>query len=274
MAGSKVIAVDLGGTNLRVGLVKGRKVLKYLKKPTPNLKSEILKVLVDTINEICDGKFRDIKGIGVASPGPLKNGIIGNTPNLALKHFNLRGFLQKKFKKKVVLRNDADCVALSEAKYGCKKTNFFILTLGTGIGGGIIIDGELIRGGGYAGELGHIIIHNGRDLEYYWKENRTQCKKCFGKILLMKELLKNKDRNAKKILDDSSKYLGQGIASLIHVFDPEIVVLMGGIREAGIGLLNRVKKEVRKYLHFPKMPPIVWSELDHPGILGASLLIK
>ena len=97
---------------------------------------------------------------------------------------------EKKFKKPVEVANDADCVALSEAKYGCKKKNFFILTLGTGIGGGIIIDGKLYTGQGYGGELGHIILHDGKDLEHMWKENRIQCKSCFGKIVLMKDLLK------------------------------------------------------------------------------------
>lgn len=270
----KIIAVDLGGTNLRVGLVHGKKVLKYLKKKTPKSKNDLLKVMVECIKEVSGGSFKGIKGIGVASPGPLKNGVIGNTPNLALKHFDLKGFLRKKFNKRVEVANDADCVALSEAKYGCRKKNFFILTLGTGIGGGVIINGELYTGNGYANELGHIVIHDGKDLEHMWKQNRIQCKKCFGKIMLTKDLLKIKNKKARNLLKNSSVYLGQGIASLIHVFDPDVVVLMGGIRESGKGLLNLIKKETRKYLHFPKMPPIYWSKLNHPGILGASLLIK
>lgn len=269
----KYIGVDIGGTNLRVGLVKGDKIVRYVKKNTPKTREEFLKCLVDSINEIIDGE-KNVMGIGVGSPGPLKDGVIQNPPNLPLKNFNLKKFLKNEFKIRVEVINDANCVAISEAKFGCKKKNFIILTLGTGIGGGVIIDGKLYKGDGYAGELGHIIIHDGKDLEYYWKKHRLDCKECFGREMLIKDLLKMKEENAEAILDSSAKYLGQGIASLVVSFDPEIVILMGGARETGERFLKLIRRYTQKYSILPKKTPIIWSKLEHPGILGASLVVR
>ncbi|MBU0894520.1 MAG: ROK family protein [Nanoarchaeota archaeon] len=271
MVESKVIAVDLGGTNLRVALVKGKKILNYVKVSTPKTKNEILDSLVNSIKKVMT---KDVKAIGVGSPGPLKKGVIINSPNLPFKIFDLKEFLKKKFNKRVEVANDADVVALSEMTYGVKKKNFFILTLGTGIGGGVIINHELYSGEGYAGELGQILIHNGKDMETYWQNLRKQCKKYFGREMMVKELLKSKDKRAIKILKEVSSYLGQGIASLIHVFDPEVVVLIGGARETGNKFLNMIKKETYKALMIPHKTPIKWSKIKHPGILGASLLVK
>jgi len=271
MAESKVIAIDLGGTNLRVALVQRKKILKYLKESTPKTQNAITDLIVEMINKVM---VKDVRAISVGSPGPLKNGVIINSPNLPFKVFDLKTFLKNKFNKRVEVANDADVVALSEATYGVKKKNFIILTLGTGIGGGIIINNKLYHGQGYAGELGQIIIHNGRNMEAWWQRHRSECKRYFGRELMIKELLKKKDKRAVKILKDVSYYLGQGIASLIHVFDPEVVVLMGGARETGNKFLNMIKKETYQALMIPHKTPIVWSKLKHPGILGASLLVR
>lgn len=255
---SKVIAIDLGGTNLRAALVKDNKILKYIKKKTPKNKNDLLKEMVDSIFSLMT---EDVKAIGVGSPGPLKNGIIQNPPNLPFKNFNLKKYLELQFKKRVVIENDAKCVALAELNLGCRKKNFIILTLGTGIGGGIIINGRLYKGDGNAGELGHIILDNGKDFESLWKEK--------GKKI--KELFENKEKEKLQI---ASKYLGQGIASLINVFDPEIVIIAGGVKETGNKFLNMIKKEVKKYQIIQRNVEIKFSRLEHPGILGASLLVR
>lgn len=272
MVGAK-IAVDLGGTHLRTAIVKNNKILRYEKKRTPKNETDLIKELVKSIENLMT---KDIKGIGIASPGPLENGIIKNPPNLPLKNYNLKKTLRNKFKVKVEIENDANCVALAESKFGCKKKNFFILTLGTGIGGGIIINGELYKGQGYAGELGHIILHNSEYLENLgaWKRAKTLTRKYFKKQILISDLAKMRDSRARKILEELSFYLGQGIASLINVFDPEVVVLAGGMREAGEKFLDRIKEQAYRYVLLPKKTPIVWSKIKHPGIIGAGLLIK
>lgn len=270
MAGYK-IAIDLGGTHLRVSLVKGNKIINYVKKKTPKTLDALLKELVKTIYEV---KTKRIKGIGIASPGPLKDGIIKNPPNLPFKNFNLKKYLEDKFKKRVEILNDAHCVALAEARLGCKKKNFLILTLGTGIGGGIIINRELYEGEGYGGEVGHIILDREKTFENLWQENRKTCKEYFGDDILIKDLLKMKHKKAKEILKDASGIIGKGIASLIGVLDPEVVVIAGGVRETGNKFLDMIKKQVKKYSILPKTTPIQWTKLDHPGTLGAGLLIK
>ena len=267
----KIIAIDLGGTNLRVSLVKGNKILKYIKKETPKTGKELIKVLFENIGHLMD---KDVIGIGVSSAGPLINGIIKNPPNLPLKNFNLKKALEKKFKKRVEVENDAACVALAETKLGCKKRNFFILTIGTGIGGGIIINGELYNGEGYGGELGHTILDNGKDFEILWKENKKSISKYFGKNSLVNDLIKIKNKKSNAILEKISDDFGKAIGSLINVFDPEIVILSGGIKETGKTFLNKIKKKTKKYVILPKDIKISWTKLEHPGTLGASLLIQ
>lgn len=269
----EIIAVDLGGTNLRVALVRNNKIIKYIKKRTPKEKNLIMKSLFTTISSLMN---KNIKGICIAAPGPLKNGFIKNTPNISLKNCNLKKAVKDKFKVKVEVENDANCVALAEAKMGCKKKNFFILTLGTGIGGGIIIDGKLYKGFNYGGELGHIILDKGQDFEKLaaWKRIRKLTRYYFKKELLVKDLIKINNLKSKRILDEISDYLGQGIASLINIFDPDIVILSGGMKESGSYFLNMIKKSVKKYTIIPRNIEIKWSRLKHPAIFGASLLIK
>ena len=274
MAGNKfktVIGIDLGGTNLRIGLVKNNKIVKYIKTKTPKTTKDIVAALFEGIEQLM---VKEVKGIGVPSPGPLENGIIKNPPNLPFRNYNLRLILKKRFKKRVEIKNDASCVSIAEAKLGNKKNNFIVLTFGTGVGGGIVIDGKPYTGQGYAGELGHIILDNGKFLEDFWQENLKLSKKHFGEKLLIKDLLKMKDKKAKKHINEIARYIGQGIASLINVFDPEVVVLSGGMRETGNVFLNMIKKEARKYIMIPRNTEIKWIKLDHPGVLGASLLVS
>ena len=270
---TKVIAVDLGGTNLRVSLVRNNKILKYIKDKTPKNEKDLVNLLFRNIGILMD---KDIDGIGVASAGPLKDGIIKNPPNLPLKNYNIKAALGKKFNKRVEICNDAHCVALAESRFGVRKKNFIVLTFGTGVGGGIIINGELYEGQGFGGEVGHIILDNGKDFESLvgWKSTKELTRKAFGKELLINDLIKMNNKKSKEILNKLTVHIGQGIGSLINIFDPEVVVLAGGVREAGFVFLNMIKKQVKKYSVLPRATPIQWSKLNHPGTLGANLLIK
>jgi predicted NBD/HSP70 family sugar kinase len=262
-----MIGVDLGGTLLRAGLVKGKKVKNYIKVKTPKTKKKLVDEIFKVIRKAGEGK---IKKIGIASPGPLKDGVITNPPNLPFKKLNLKKVIEKEFKCKVEVENDANCVALAESKLN-KIRNLIVLTLGTGIGGGVIINNNLLKGEGYAGELGHIILDKNKYLEDLWKEVRRETVENFNTPLII-DLIKNKDKKSRELLNKISKYLGQGIASLINIFDPEEVVLSGGVKETGNKFLNKIKKEAKKNVIIPGKHKIRWTKLNHPGILGSSLL--
>ncbi|MFH1521900.1 MAG: ROK family protein [archaeon] len=271
MKKKNIIAFDIGGTSIRCGLVRNNKILKLIQCETPKTK----KLLLNKICELTDG-FMDenVVGIGIGFPAPIKNGIVKNSPNVQLKNFNLKKYMEKKFKKRVEIANDVDCIALAELKLGIKKNDFFVIALGTGIGGGIVVDGKLHSGGGgYGSELGHIII-NGKDFESLWKETKSKIKKEFGKEILIRDLVKMKNKKAKKILEEAADYLGEGIASVISVLDSEIVVLGGGIRDSGNVFLKMVNKKVKKYSFLPKKVKVIWGKTDMPGVLGAALLLE
>ncbi len=270
----EVIGVDLGGTNLRTALVRNNKIVFYQKRFTPKTKNELLKVLYEDIEKLMTPH---VKGIGIACPGPLKDGKILNTENIPLKNFDLKYAVKKRYPHLLVeIENDAKCVALAESKCGSKKKNFIIMTIGTGIGGGAIIDGKLYGRNTFATEFGHLVVDGGKYLEDLVgvKHQHKLSKQNFGKIYNISQLMKMNNPKSKKIVEDFTNNLGQGIGALINIFDPEIVVLKGGVSEAGKPLLDLIKKETKKYVFLPHTPDIIWTSLAHPGTLGASLLIE
>jgi len=266
----KVIAFDIGGTSIRCGLVRGKKILKLVQCDTPKSRKQFL----DKICELAKGFMdKDIAGVGVGFPAPVKDGVVKNPPNVRLKNFDLRKYLKQKFRRPVRIANDVDCVALAELKFGIKKKNFFVIALGTGIGGGVVVDGELYHGGGgYGSELGHIII-NKKDFESLWKGTKKRIEKEFGKGMLVRDLVKMKDPKAKRVLEEAADYLGEGIASVISVLDSEIVILGGGIRDSGKVFLKMVNKGVKKYSFLPKKVRVVFGKVNMPGVIGAALLL-
>lgn len=268
----EIIAVDLGGTNLRVALLRDYKIIKYIKKKTPLNKKGILKELFDSISEL---KNEKVIGIGIGAPGPLKEGVIKNAPNIALKNFNLKKFVKKKFKVRVEVENDASCVALAEYKLGVKKDNFFVLTLGTGIGGGVIIDGKLYDRGNLGGELGYIYLTPEKSFEELAGAKAVSriSRKYLKKELMLSELMRLHNSKSREILEKLTDYMGQGIGSLINVFNPEVVVLAGGMSNAGQTFLQMIRKKTKKYILLPGKYNIMWSRLKEPGILGAALLL-
>jgi glucokinase len=266
----KVIAFDVGGTSIRCALVRGKKILKINRCETPKTKKAFLAKVVEMGNEFLD---KDVKGVGVGFPAPVRDGVVKNTPNIGLRNFDLKGYLEKEFGKKVEVANDVDCVALAELVYGIKRKNFFVIALGTGIGGGVVIDGELHHGGsGYGSELGHIIVE-GKDFESLWKKTKAKIKKEFGKDALVRDLVKMRTKKADKILEEMCEYLGEGIASVVSVLDSEVVVLGGGIRDAGERFRRMVQKSVRKRSFLPSKIKVVWGKVEEGGVVGAGLLV-
>lgn len=268
----EILAVDFGGTHLRFAAIKNRKIIKFVKVERPESKKDTLKEIDRNVENLMS---KNVRGIGVSFAGNVMNGIVELSPNLPFEGFNLGRYFRK-FKKPVKIENDANCAALAEIKITGKK-NFFIITIGTGIGGGIIIDGKLYKGGGFGGEFGGIILDNGKNFEHYAGTGAIKrlIKKYYGISAnheIVKRILHEKSKKAGKIRDEIADYIGQGIASLISIFDPEIVVLSGGMKKLGNSFLNMIKIKTRKYMHLKSMPEIRWSRIENPDILGAALL--
>ena len=246
------LAIDIGGTYLRSALIKKTKLYNFKKQKIERNKKKLLLQITEAISSLNSWK---INSIHISAPGPLEGGIIKNTPNIPLKNFDLKEYVEKIFHKKVFIENDAKCAALAELYFGCKKSNFIYITIGTGIGGGIIINKKLYRGQGFAGEWGHINSEKNKDFEKIWQENRTD----FNKASIKQT----------KII---SYNIGKLIALLINIFDPEIVIIGGGIKKAGNKFLNEIKNITYSSLFIPRRTPIKFSQFNEPSLIGASLL--
>lgn len=266
----KVIAFDIGGTNTRCALVENNKIIKFNSVKTPKTKKEFLENISRMINEVIG---KNVKGVGIAFPSTIENGVVKHPTNVPLKNFDLSKYIEKKFKLKCEILNDASCVALAESYLGCKKNNFLVITLGTGIGGGIIIDKKVYQGLGRGGEFGHIYVR-GEEFESLWKKTKKEIWENYGDGTLVKDIVSIKDKKSIKIMKESADYLGEGISSLTTILDPEIVIIAGGIKESGPVFLNMIRDSFKRYSFVQKNLQISWSKLKEPGILGASLLIK
>lgn len=265
----KLLAFDIGGTSIRLAVVVDNKVKKIVRRNTPKTKKAFLAEIDSLISELLTD---DVLGIGVACAGVIRGGVVKESPNLPISNFDLGNYIRRRSKKEVRVCNDAVCFSLAELLLGCRKRNFFLITLGTGIGGGVVVNGAVYLGSrGFAGELGHIYV-DGYDFEYLWKSSRWRLEMLYGKGFLIKDLVKKKDKKSRAVLDEIADFLGKGIASLVSVLDPDIVVLAGGPREAGSAFSKRIEKSVNHYSFLPGKVKVSFTKLGEAGVLGASLL--
>jgi len=317
MKESYFIGVDLGGTNIKFGIVseKGKVLQKGIISAQANLgRDAILKNINKAIEEsiaFARRKNIKIKGIGVGSPGTvnLNSGKIeGSCPNLPqMVNVNLKGWLSKNFKFPIYVDNDANAMALAEFKFGAAKgyKDALCLTLGTGIGGGIILDSRLFHGSNFAGaEFGHMTIcYNGRRcncggigcLEMYAsapamvKEAKRLLHRNRKSIIhrlvqgdlnkLTTEIIFDAERKgdvlASDVANQACGYLGAGIASAVNLLNPQVVVIGGGVSEEGQSFIRRIKKEVKKRA-FPsatKNLKVIKAKLGNDaGFIGAAIL--
>lgn len=269
------IGIDLGGSHISIGVVdKDGKILdkrdKHLRGIAKRLiKSTIEETIISNIKEY--QKNYKITEIGIAVPGSVKNDKILKSVNLGLKDYDLVGVIKKEIDLPIKIRNDAKCAALAESKYGALKKykRVLFMTLGTGIGGAVIINGKLLDAGEYPGcEFGHMVI----------KENGLECncgrKGCFEKYGSMrafkdnlrnelgledktsgKELmaiLKNTTKESKdyakieKVRKQYIKDLSVGITNLVNIFEPEAIGIGGSFVYFSEALLDDIKELIIK----------------------------
>lgn len=286
-----IVGVDLGGTNIVSLLMTGKgEIVGRDTRPTlaEEGKDKALSQIVNSVKRILEESqtklgisSKSIIGLGIGSPGPLsiKKGLVHFAPNLAgWTNVPLVDILRDKLALPIFLENDANAAALGEWWRGAGKDvdNLVLLTLGTGIGGGIIIQGEVLHGAwDTAAEIGHMIIHEGGlvcgcgkkgCLEAYASATgvikRTLAAIREGKKSILADAVKNRWENitcelvykaaekgdslSRWIVEETARYLGIGIASIVNVLNPEMVILSGGMIAAGALIFKPVRKYARE----------------------------
>ncbi|MBW2977086.1 ROK family protein [Candidatus Woesearchaeota archaeon] len=281
-----IIGVDLGGTNIKSALISPKgKIIKKYETATEAKKGakEVIKNIFSSIQKVKSGK---IKGIGIGSPGPMdyKKGIIKSAVvNLPLRNVPLRKIIQKKFKIPTFLDNDANCFALAEAVFGQGKNyeNVVGITLGTGIGGGIVINKKIFHGRSNAAEFGHMTI------KYDGSKSRCGNHGCIETLAaargitavygsssphLIHKLALQGNKKAIRTYEKIGYYLGIGLANIMYALDPDIIVIGGKISNAWKLFSKSMNKTVGGR-YFAKPCKIVKSKLKDAGILGAGALV-
>lgn len=297
------IGLDIGGTNIKGVLMKGNKVVarnKVFTKSKSN-KKIIITQIFDCIEYLL-GKARKVDriAIGVAGPIDFKKKKVLNPPNVTgLRNTYLAREVEKKFtpyllKKDggAILDNDVNCLVLAEAVLGAGRRGKLVvgLGLGTGVGGGIVLNKKVFYGAdGSAGEIGHITVNQkGRKcrcgsrgcLEIYTNERgiRMTAKEVFGNeidTITLHEMAKKGNKKAIKVWEITGKYLGIGLANIVDILNPDIIVIGGGIAGAGEFLLRPARKEMKKNILSPlaKNTKVVRAKLgEYAGAIGAGLL--
>ena len=313
------IGIDLGGTNIVASVVDDDyNIIGTSKTPTnsPRSADEIF----DDIADVCEEAVKtagltmeDIDSVGMGTPGTVnQDGVIEFANNLAFNNVPARTMLAKRINKpeeKVFIENDANCAALGEAYAGCGNgaKDFVAVTLGTGVGSGVIIGGKIVNGVNYAGgECGHmVIVVDGEQCSCgrkgCWEAYASatalimQTKKAMEEYpdSLMHKLAKEEgkvsgrtafdamrlgDIAGIKVVDDYIKYVACGLINIVNALQPEIICIGGGICNEGETLMKPLRRFVqseRYSIHSKIQTKIVKAELGNDaGVIGAALLGK
>ena len=282
-----ILAIDIGGTMIKYGLVSSDGEILS----TDKIETEAEKGLENILNKI-DNIFKRYKennpvGIAVSGTGQI-NGMIGKVigGNPIIPNWigtNLVKILEKKYNLPADLENDVNCVALGEKWIGAGKdlSNFICLTIGTGIGGGIILNNQLFRGKNFvAGEFGHILIKKGEFEQFASTTALIRLvKERTGKTLNGKEIFdleKKEIVEYQEVISEWIENLTDGLSSIIYCFNPANIILGGGVIGQGEPLINRIKNSLFKKIgpQFKEKLNIIQAKLgNNAGMIGASYLL-
>ena len=298
------IGIDLGGSHIAIGVVdsKGKILEKVEKRITKAEKNNIKKVIEEYIIEKTANFLQQYKitEIGIAIPGTVRNDVVVKSVNLGLKNYEIVKNLQDKIQLPIKIRNDAKCAALAENTYGALKSydRSIFLTLGTGIGGAVIIHNELLDTGELPGcEFGHMLIEKNGKLckcgkkgcwETYasmkaFKDNLREIlnldEKTSGKELLdmLRKMNKNNPKyiQINKLIEQYIEYLSIGISNLINIFEPEAIGIGGSFVFYEEIFLEKLKNKLLKdnlLFNERKEANIQTAILDNDaGMIGAIL---
>ncbi len=310
------IGVDIGGTKILAGLVTDDgEVVSTARRPTPRHDAqEVLDVVAETVRELVDGTQGDVAGVGVGVAGLVDatRSKVYFAPNLQWSQVPARSILEAATGLPVVIENDGNVAAWGEHRFGAGRGigDLVLVTVGTGIGGGIVLDGRLFRGGhGAAGEIGHInAVPDGRPcgcgrngcLEQYASGNAlvrearllAAEKRSEAGLLLalgdgtpegvqgvhITEAAKAGDPIAMEAFAIAGTWLGRGLADLAAVLDPQAFIIGGGVSDAGDLLLASARRTLAEKLigqQTRPAPQVVIAELtNNAGLVGAADLAR
>ncbi len=310
------IGIDVGGTTIKGGIVAKDGTI-IVKSSIPTEAKASYEEFAKSIADFCVYLTREaqmdmdeIESVGMGIPGTVdtNSGVVVYANNINLKRAPIREEFKKYIQKPIFMDNDANCAALSEyySMGGEKIKDFAVVTLGTGVGGGIIVDGKLCSGfEGGGGEIGHMVLSmDGEDCtcgrKGCWEayasatalvKQATEAANEDKSSALYKMMQENDgklngrmvwdaskagDTTAKKVTDKYCMYVAQGITNIVNIFRPEIVVIGGGVSKVGDPLLEPVKDYVNKYYYgvgysAPSRIEVA-SQGNDAGIIGAALL--
>ncbi len=308
------IGVDLGGTNIAVGLINSdskRIVEKHsVKTNAPRPCQEISKDISDVCYELCRREnisLDEVAWIGVATPGIVKEGVVVSAVNLGWTNEPFGKILAEITKRPTYVANDANAAAYAEAMWGsgAGEDSVIAITLGTGVGGGIVLDGKIWEGiNGFAAELGHMVVDMGGRacacgqrgcLEVYCSATAlvSEAKRMMklypdslmwqlsaehqGRVngIIPFQAHRQGDYAATQVIEDFIDYLAIGIANIINIFQPAVVCVGGGISGEGENLMRPLREKL-KYISFgtnnSRTRVVAAQFRNDAGIIGAGLL--
>lgn len=290
--------IDIGGTKIAAGLVSAEgELAQRIERPTnPSDPQAIIDTVVDMVAELDGDQVARAVGVAAAAFLDRTRDRVYFAPNIAWSDFPLQDVLEQRLGRPVTLENDANAAGWAEFQFGAAKHahSMVMLTMGTGVGGAIVEDGRLLIGGfGAAGELGHIIIQPGGllcgcgnkgCLEQYasgtalMREARSDLNRPELTSEEMTELLLAGDRAAVAVLHRVCDAMGLGIASLVAVTDPEVVVIGGGVAKAGAMVSDPITEAFRRHYGAYERRPVprivVATMGNSAGVIGAADLAR
>jgi glucokinase len=287
----RVVGVDVGGTKILAGVVDPDGTVRHRRERLTDLDSQerLIDELGAAVEDVLDDSIEAV-GFGLPSRIDQQTGRVDGSVNIPLQDVPLRELMTERLKRPVAIENDGNAAALAEHRVGAGREarTMVMLTLGTGVGGGVVIDGKLLRDGG---ELGHtVLVYDGipcqgtctgrGHLEAYASGTAATklAQEAFGPAVDAHRLVRlasEGDATAVEILDGIGRKLGAAIGSFVNIFRPQIVVIGGGFATAGDFLLNPAREIMRR----EALPPardsveIVRAQLGTAaGVIGAALV--
>ncbi|MFA7144396.1 MAG: ROK family glucokinase [Candidatus Izemoplasmatales bacterium] len=303
-----LMGIDVGGTAIKIGQFDLEGIL-INKWDIPTNKTDCGQHILPEIYEFLDSivNLDEVKGIGFGVPGPVTNGVIKNGVNLGWDVLDVKGeFLSLLGNKEIIVKvsNDANVAAAGEVFHGAAKgyKNVCLFTIGTGVGGGIIIDGKLVDGyDGVGGEVGHMLVDHNR--RFTCNCGKSGCLETVGSATgivnlgkmyramdsssklnryerlsakMVFDFAKKGDQAALKAIDEATNYLAYALSLVTLVINPEIFVIGGGVSYAGKFLLDKIESQYYQYVTpFITHAKFALAELgNEAGMYGAAYQVR